>query len=257
MFNRGLKNAEKVKGDKTVYRWLELLEKGEYLTIEKTNKFSVVTIAKWRDYQLDGSENDHQNDQQMTNKRPSNDHQMTTNKNVKEGIKNVEELKTEEIESGEDDFFDPLPLPGLEKSLAVQFYSKNFTWNVPPHIVTKINDWAETMPESVIVKAMEIGVENDSKTWSYVNKTLVNWYDSGVRTLEQAEAAIAEFKAARQQQAAGKQGNNGRSGKGYSGKQSLPIAPDGPKEDPQYTPEQIEKFKAMAEKFKKDEGGPK
>lgn len=97
LYNQGLKPKEKVTGEKTVFRWLETLEKGGFLTIKKTNKFSVVSIDNWGFYQGDEANNDQQNDQQMTNKRPSNDQQMTTNKNVKnvENEKNVEEGTTE------------------------------------------------------------------------------------------------------------------------------------------------------------------
>lgn len=97
LYNYGLKPKEKVTGEKTVFRWLENLEKGGFLTIKKTNKFSVVSIDNWDIYQGDDTKDDLEYDQQMTNKRPSNDHQMTTNKNVKnvENVENVEESTTE------------------------------------------------------------------------------------------------------------------------------------------------------------------
>lgn len=78
MYNRGLKGDQQ-KSPKTVWRWLEALENGEFLTINSTNKFSVISILNWQLYQSD----DQEIDQQMTNKRPTNDQQMTTNKNVK------------------------------------------------------------------------------------------------------------------------------------------------------------------------------
>lgn len=96
MYNSGLKAKDKVKGEKTVFRWLETLEKGGYLTIKKTNKFSIVSIDNWELYQenngfeqLEEPVNDHQ----KTNKRPSNDQQMTTNKNVE----NVDNDKKKDI----------------------------------------------------------------------------------------------------------------------------------------------------------------
>jgi hypothetical protein len=90
MYNQGLKPKDKIKGDKTVFRWLETLEKGGFLTIKKTNKFSVVSIDNWGFYQ----DKDQQMDDEMTIKRPSNDHQMTTNKNVKK-VKNERDYTTE------------------------------------------------------------------------------------------------------------------------------------------------------------------
>ncbi|MEC0110452.1 hypothetical protein P4H27_26125 [Paenibacillus taichungensis] len=92
LYNYGLKKDDQQKGDKTVYRWLEFLESSGFLTINKTNKFSVVTIDNWAFYQSEEDESDHQNGQQMTSKRPTNDQQMTTNKNVK-NVKNDENVK--------------------------------------------------------------------------------------------------------------------------------------------------------------------
>lgn len=102
LYNQGLKPKERVTGEKTVFRWLENLEKGGFLTIKKTNKYSVVSIDNWDIYQGEDAKDDHDSDQQMTNKRPTNDQQMTTNKNVKnvENEKNVEESK----DTTDDDF---------------------------------------------------------------------------------------------------------------------------------------------------------
>jgi hypothetical protein len=82
MYNRGLKPKDRVS-EKTVWRWLEKLQKLEFLTIKSTNKYSVVSIENWSLYQ----EDEQRNDQQMTNKCPTDDQQMTTNKNVK-NVKN-------------------------------------------------------------------------------------------------------------------------------------------------------------------------
>ncbi|WP_248565498.1 hypothetical protein [Paenibacillus sp. L3-i20] len=77
MYNAGLKCDQK-KSAKTIWRWLETLQRGDFLTIQSTTKFSVVTICNWDLYQEHKSDND----QQITNKRPSNDQQVTINKNV-------------------------------------------------------------------------------------------------------------------------------------------------------------------------------
>jgi hypothetical protein len=78
MYNSGLKRDQQ-KSPKTIWRWLEALEKGGFLTIKTTNKYSVITVNNWDFYQ--GF--DQHFDQQVTNKRPTNDQQVTTNKNVK------------------------------------------------------------------------------------------------------------------------------------------------------------------------------
>lgn len=66
-----------------VRRILKSFETDQQIDRQRSNKNSLVSIIKWTLYQ--GS--DQQNDQQVTNKRPTSDQQVTTNKNVK-NVKN-------------------------------------------------------------------------------------------------------------------------------------------------------------------------
>ena len=50
-----------------------------FMTIKTTNKFSIISIAKYCDYQAETTT-------KATNKRPTNDQQLTTNNNEEEGI---------------------------------------------------------------------------------------------------------------------------------------------------------------------------
>ncbi|MDY0394753.1 hypothetical protein ACFSMW_06780 [Virgibacillus halophilus] len=72
--NKGTKPKQRLS-EKTWYRYIGNLEKWQMLTINKTNKYSVISICKWSEYQ--------DSDQQMSISCPSDDHQMSTNKNVK------------------------------------------------------------------------------------------------------------------------------------------------------------------------------
>lgn len=133
MYNSGLKPKDKVKGEKTVFRWLETLEKGGYLTIKKTNKFSIVSIDNWGLYQENNGyevEKEPDNDHQMTIKRPSNDHQMTTNKNV-ENVENDKNEKDIPQKFEDEDFI-----------LAELLYKKMLE-NNPKKKKPKLEKWAE------------------------------------------------------------------------------------------------------------------
>jgi TusA-related sulfurtransferase len=92
MYNDGLKRDQQIS-PKTASRWLETLKNGEFLTIKVTNKFSVVSILNWDKYQS----SDHEFDQQVTNKRPTSDQQVTTNNNVNKSIKKKKELVLKDI----------------------------------------------------------------------------------------------------------------------------------------------------------------
>jgi hypothetical protein len=71
-YNRDLSPSKRVKPI-TVWRWLQKLEKLENLNIKSTNKYSVVTIVNWSEYQ--------DSEQQMNNKRSANEQQKITNNN--------------------------------------------------------------------------------------------------------------------------------------------------------------------------------
>jgi len=79
--NRGVKPKQRLS-ERTWFRYLENLEMWGMLTIKSTNKYSVVTINKYDDYQGVFNNDVQQTDHQVSNKSPSNDQQMTTNNNV-------------------------------------------------------------------------------------------------------------------------------------------------------------------------------
>lgn len=94
MYNRGLKKKDRVS-EYTVWRWLLTLDKGGFVSINSSTKYSIVTIVNWDLYQS----GEHQNEQQMSNKRATNEQQMSTNKNVKNVKNEKKEEYTPEFES--------------------------------------------------------------------------------------------------------------------------------------------------------------
>ena len=70
---------------------IKYLEKTQRLTIKTTNKFSLITVNKWQEYQV---EKEHAN-KQITNKQQTSNKPVTTNKNDKND-KNDKNLNTSE-----------------------------------------------------------------------------------------------------------------------------------------------------------------
>lgn len=90
-FNHGVKKDRRVDG-LTLFRWLNLFEKMEMLNINKTNKYSLVTVLNWDKYQGQRTTDE----QQVNIKRTTDEQQMNTNKNVK-NVKNDKNNKKESI----------------------------------------------------------------------------------------------------------------------------------------------------------------
>lgn len=75
VFGREKASEELKMTESTVYKYIKLLEKLHMISINSNNKFSIVTIEKWEDYQ--------EKKQQENNKVTTEEQQSNTNKNVK------------------------------------------------------------------------------------------------------------------------------------------------------------------------------
>lgn len=78
---------------------LKKLESTKEITQKSTNKFTIVTVENWEDYQLQENFltiNQPTSNQQVTNKQPTDNQQVTTSKECKER-KNVKKERMKEI----------------------------------------------------------------------------------------------------------------------------------------------------------------
>ena len=78
-FNKGAKPKDKV-ASKTLWRYLKKMENNEMLSIQSNNRYSVVSICNWSEYQ--------QSVQQVSSNCPTTVQQVSTNKNEKNEKKN-------------------------------------------------------------------------------------------------------------------------------------------------------------------------
>lgn len=53
IFGRKKASEELKMTESVIYKYIKLLEKLEMISMESNNKFSVVTVAKWEDYQIE------------------------------------------------------------------------------------------------------------------------------------------------------------------------------------------------------------
>ena len=75
-YNDGVPNRKKISAS-TLQRWLRKLETWQMLNIKTYSKFSIVTVSNWTEYQQD--------EQQMNNKWTTDEQQVDTDKNDKNG----------------------------------------------------------------------------------------------------------------------------------------------------------------------------
>lgn len=92
VFGRKQASEELKMTESTIYKYIKLLEKLQMISIKSNNKFSVVSIEKWEDYQIE--------ELKSNNKVATEEQQSNTNKNVKNIYlylfnKYSEQIKTE------------------------------------------------------------------------------------------------------------------------------------------------------------------
>lgn len=75
IFGRKQASEELKMTESTIYKYIKLLEKLQMISIKSNNKFSIVSIEKWEDYQIEELKNN--------NKITTKEQQSNTNKNVK------------------------------------------------------------------------------------------------------------------------------------------------------------------------------
>lgn len=76
--------------ERTIRTCIERLKTTNEITTEPTNRFTLITIVNWEDYQ---NKPTNKTTNTLTNKRPTNDQLPTTNKNSKNDKNNKEEKK--------------------------------------------------------------------------------------------------------------------------------------------------------------------
>ena len=75
VFGRKKASEELRMTESTIYKYIKLLEKLRMINVKSNNKFSVVTVEKWEEYQIEELKDN--------NKVTTEEQQSNTNKNVK------------------------------------------------------------------------------------------------------------------------------------------------------------------------------
>lgn len=85
IFGRKRASEETGLSEQTIRTVIDSLRKSKNLTIKPTNKFSIISIVNWAEYQDESTNN-------LTNNQPTTNQQLTTNKKVK-NVKKAKEDK--------------------------------------------------------------------------------------------------------------------------------------------------------------------
>jgi DnaD/phage-associated family protein len=171
VFGRSKAASELNLSESTVWRYMKLLEKLDSIALKSNNKFTVVTIGKWGDYQS----HDTEGGQQMDNKWTTKEQQMDTNKNVKNVKKSSSSSELQNV---------------------IDFYHQNLQIGVSssPYVYQQIEHWINDMSGELVLAAMKLSAKKEKKGFDYTEGILKRWVESNVQSLEDARKHEKSFK---------------------------------------------------------------
>jgi hypothetical protein len=116
IFGRKSASEQTDISERSIRTFIDFLVKSQNMTIKTTNKFSIISIVNWDIYQNIDYQNDQQNDQQLTNNRPTTDH--------KQYIKPLNQEKNKEYSLEFESFWKAYP-NRIGKGAAEKAWKKN------------------------------------------------------------------------------------------------------------------------------------
>lgn len=60
------------------------------------------------------------------------------------------------------------------------------------YVTEQINDWINTVGADLVMRAVEVAIENTAHSFKYVNSILTDWQKKNIKTVEQANDYMAE-----------------------------------------------------------------
>ncbi|WP_342489148.1 DnaD domain protein [Cytobacillus sp. FSL W7-1323] len=161
--NRGMKTKHK-QSEISWWRYLNNLEKWQMLNIKKTNKYSVVSITKWSEYQ--------ESEQQLNNNRTSNEQQLNTNKNVK----NVENEKKKEVTT-------------TAPENPVQLF-EYILCRLSPIQMESLSQWIDDFKgnQEIVNAAIKLADKKNKRNFNFVEFLLKEWHSNNLMDIDRVRA---------------------------------------------------------------------
>ncbi|WP_339188388.1 DnaD domain protein [Paenibacillus sp. FSL R5-0490] len=165
-YNAGVAPRKKIK-DTTLWSWLKRLESFGNLDIKSYNKYSVVTVVNWSEYQETLTSEPQQNDNKLTTEPQQTD--------TKKNVKNLRTISTTSTTEPLQDVWFRLTKKFIMPSNLLDFFSK-----------LKTNGYDESFCTELLQEAFE-SAENGSVNMRYLEKIRDRWIADGISSRKQSQ----------------------------------------------------------------------
>ncbi|WP_404274110.1 DnaD domain protein [Fructilactobacillus sanfranciscensis] len=120
---------------------------------------------------------------------PKNEHRVCSNKSI--GIpKNEQDNRLLNRLSYKDDDDDKNDFEIRQKIM--REFQTNIANVSSSYVTEQINDWINTVGADLVMRAVEVAIENTAHSFKYVNSILTDWQKKNIKTVEQANDYMAE-----------------------------------------------------------------
>ncbi|WP_461765076.1 DnaD domain-containing protein [Listeria seeligeri] len=187
--NEWFKNEKQIS-DKKIRNSLEKLQKLDFLAIETTNSYTLLTVCKYSDYQEKENKKGKQNDKRGANEGQAEGEQRASKGQQYKNVKNVKnEKKDNNINNSDLNFKDFWEQSGFGMMLPIE-QEKLLAW---------VDDFSGN--REIVFKALEVTSEQGAskRNYAYVNKILRNWEERGFKTVADVNAAEEERRKQNEQ----------------------------------------------------------
>ncbi|QYK61822.1 hypothetical protein [Paenibacillus sp. S25] len=174
-YNRGVAPRKKIK-ETTLWSWLKRLETFGNLDIKSFNKYSVVSIVKWSEYQETLTTEPQQTDNRLTTEPQQTD----TNKKLK-NLENIE--KGENISTTTTDESEKLPLGDIYTKVCGTFFMpENFRQFFKE---VRQKGYNESFCKELLLEASE-SADNGKVSINFLKSISERWMKEGIHSRQQS-----------------------------------------------------------------------
>lgn len=131
--------------------------------------------------QLDANYKKYENGKQKKSKKEA---KVKQNESKAETNVNDNENENVNVNDNDNDNVGDSCVDGLQE--VIDFYSNNIGF-LNPYGLKILESYVEDMSSELVIYAMQIAVENNKKTISYIKAILNNWSKANIKTLEEAK----------------------------------------------------------------------
>lgn len=166
---------------------IEKLKKTGELAIKTTNKYSIITIKNYDEYQSRGMQEDNQEDTQKANKGQTKGKQRATTKNDKnDNNDNNDTRRGYSVPAAQNDAQD-----------IVTMVTENINPILNPIEIQLIQEWINEHPKDLIIEAIKETALNKATSIKYTDAILRSWKYKSIKTLQDLEHHNAKRNSGR------------------------------------------------------------